>query len=83
MLSNIQHFVTQEWNLGCLWNVGENGIHIIKSDFVNNVKSVNWQTHNKGLSMKQKLENRRKDKMKQLEFDFHGKYIPSFRSKSK
>ena len=35
---------------------------IIKSDFVNNVKSVNWQTHNKGLSMKQKLENRRKKK---------------------
>ena len=32
----------------------------IRKDFVNNIKSVNWRTHNKGLSMKQKLENRRK-----------------------
>ena len=28
---------------------------LIKSDFVNNVKSVNWRTHNKGLTMKEKL----------------------------
>ena len=30
----------------------------IRKHFVNNIKSVSWQQFNKGLSMKQKLENR-------------------------
>jgi len=32
----------------------------IRKDFVNNIKPVSWQHFNKGLSMKQKLANRRK-----------------------